>query len=242
MVPQIICCIKNMSVDLSEDGFGLVATRKQGDATNTTIDTEISSISEISELRRKDADNEKKIRDLQQQILVSGWQGKPEDKSVNQSVIRIWGKRPMIDGQDRSNYGLIIPRIKKYFMMEKWLPKNWNVYSTVGNCFCVRIMKDITVPFGYSREGYYEKRVTSVVLVKWKNMKTNFVTEVRKWVDKSLREGRQDYELVKKCLLDKDKNCLLDIVSAGSIDYEGGVRAIYLLLCMVSAKFYRIVS
>ena len=100
-------------------------------------------------------------------------------------------------------------------------------------------MENLTVPFGYSAKDYYESRVVPLVLMKWKSVKTNFLTEVRNWVNSNLRGGSSEYVNVKEQLLDSESNFLGALLANKSVDMECGVRAMYFLVCEVATRFYK---
>ena len=180
--------------------------------------------------------NERKIRDLEEQLTTT------KRARASKGLVRTYGKRPVLDGQDRINWGIVMTRVDDYFRGDKMLQKNWHVYTEVEGSLSQRLMIGLDIPFGYDRSEYYEERLVPQVLMKWKSLKTNFNSCARTFVDKSVRSGDGVYLKVKECFLGDDNNFLTKVLENNERDeMRDGVLAMYWLMCSLVYKFYKLV-
>ena len=188
-------------VNLSEDGFD----GPEGDTSPATADGEspagsdnarsvtdtsrgspeasdLSSMTELSTLMREKEDALRKVRHLEEQLAHHNASSGRMNKG--NSTIRTWGKKPVLEGQDRANYAMFMPVVMDLFHGDKLLPPKWYQYNSIPGSMCSRTVSKVVVPFGYSKKDYYERVMVPQIIMKWRNAKTNFHAGVRSWVDR----------------------------------------------------------
>lgn len=106
-----------------------------------------------------------------------------EDRKLceGHSTVRINGRRPQYVGEDASNYIALMPKVDEFFVNEKLLEINWNLFSPEAkDSICGRVMGDMTVPFEYGAESYWNDVIVPMFLCKFRNLKTNYMAVVKR--------------------------------------------------------------
>ena len=117
----------------------------------------------------------RKIRELEEQVAKF-----TKRKTSN---VRVSGKRPTLNGQDRANHISVVPQVHKLFHEIKWLPDGWEFYSVDDNSVCQKLMRVVSVPHGLTSEHYYQDTIVPFAVMKWRTLKNNFGNCVKKYYE-----------------------------------------------------------
>jgi hypothetical protein len=145
-------------------------------------------MAELERLHEREQDYLDKMAALQSKL---DWAIQKSSGRAKSSTDRNRGKRPSdLEGQDAANYSAYMPLFIQIYHFNKILPQGWSNYSEDERSLCARLMRPITVPYGYTEKEYWENMMAAQITYKIRNMKCNYQKAMRE-----TSEGRSSMHL-----------------------------------------------